>query len=219
MRKLILGIPAQVRGKSLTGLIIIFDAPIRPASITISYNLATRVALIMITSMTLRQLKLLLNPLRHSLTLILRVFIHSVAYRGLKIFTSLRLRFQDFQRKQQGFYKQGDVPHRSTFGVAPTSSVPVAGYNARNAPFGSSKVTGDQHLTRLYEPYLQQLSKEVAWSYHRLESSERLNKALQTPVFAKQQQVLSDSRPYFAVFTLILLGLVYFPRLRKSTSV
>ncbi|TXL12360.1 hypothetical protein BMR05_15620, partial [Methylococcaceae bacterium HT4] len=61
MRKLILGIPAQVLGKSLTGLVIIFDAPIRPASITISYNLATRVALIMITSMTLRQLKLLLD--------------------------------------------------------------------------------------------------------------------------------------------------------------
>ncbi len=99
MRKLILGIPAQVRGKSLTGLIIIFDAPIRPASITISYNLAARVALIMITSMTLRQLKLLLNPLRHSLALILRVFIHSVAYRGLKIITSLALRFQDFQRQ------------------------------------------------------------------------------------------------------------------------
>jgi len=113
------------------------------------------------------------------------------------------------QGQQQGFYKQDDVPHRSTFGMAPTSSVPVEGYNARNAPFGSAKVTGDQHLTRLYEPYLQQLSKEVAWSYHRLETSELLNKALQTPAFAKQQQVLSDSRPYFAVFTLILLGLVY----------
>jgi hypothetical protein len=32
LRKLILGIQAQVRGKSLTGLIIICDALIRPAS-------------------------------------------------------------------------------------------------------------------------------------------------------------------------------------------
>ncbi len=119
------------------------------------------------------------------------------------------------QGQQQGFYKQDDVPHRSTFGMAPTSSVPVDGYNARNAPFGNSKATGDQHLTRLYEPYLQQLSKEVDWSYLRLETGELLNKELQRPVFAKQQQVLTDGRPYFAVFTLILLGVVYFPYLRK----
>ncbi len=103
--------------------------------------------------------------------------------------------------------------------MAPTSSVPVEGFNARNAPFGSAKVSGDQHLTRLYEPYLEQLSKDVDWVYHRLENSELLNKALQVPVFAKQQQVLSDSRPYYAVFTLILLVLVYFPCLRKSGSV
>lgn len=120
------------------------------------------------------------------------------------------------QGQQQGFYQQDDVPHRSTFGMAPTSSVPVNGFNARNAPFGSAKVTGDQHLTRLYEPYLQQLSKDVDWVYHRLETSEQLSKALQIPMFAKQQQVLSDSRPYFAVFTLILLGLVYFPRLSRT---
>jgi mxaL protein len=119
------------------------------------------------------------------------------------------------QGQQQGFYKQDDVPHRSTFGIAPTSSVPIKGYNARNAPFGSGNVGGDQHLTKLYESYLQQLSKEVDWSYHRLKTSEQLNKALQIPAFAKQQQVLSDSRPYFAVFTLILLGLVYFPNLQK----
>ena len=120
------------------------------------------------------------------------------------------------QGQQQGFYQQGDVPHRSTFGMAPTSSVPVEGYNARNAPFGSAKVIGDQHLTRLYEPYLQQLSKDVDWNYHRLENSDQFSKALQIPMFAKQQQVLSDSRPYFAIFTLILLGLVYFPRLSRA---
>lgn len=120
------------------------------------------------------------------------------------------------QGQQQGFYQQDDVPHRSTFGMAPTSSVPIEGYNARNAPFGSAKVSGDQHLTRLYEPYLQQLSKQIDWSYHRLETSALLNKALQTPTFAKQQLVMSDRRPYFAVFVLILLVLVYFPHLRKS---
>lgn len=119
------------------------------------------------------------------------------------------------QGQSQGFYKQDDVPHRSTFGMAPTSSVPVEGFNARNAPFGSTKVSGDQHLTRLYEPYLRQLSRQVDWAYHRLENHELLNKALQSPLFSKQQKVMSDRRPYFAVLTLALMGLVYLPRLRR----
>lgn len=116
----------------------------------------------------------------------------------------------DRRGKQQGFYKEDDVPHRSTFGMAPSSSVPVEGYNARNAPFGSAKVVGEQHLTRLYELYLKDLSKQVGWSYHRLETNEQLAFALQTQLFAKQKDVLSDVRPYAAVIALILLCLAYF---------
>lgn len=119
------------------------------------------------------------------------------------------------QGQQQGFYKEDDVPHRSTFGMAPTSSIPVQGYNARNAPFGSAKATGDQHLTRLYEPYLQHTANKLDWSYHRLESSDKLSLALQTPYFSKQKKHLTDMRPYPAILALILLGLVYCQRLKK----
>lgn len=119
------------------------------------------------------------------------------------------------QGKQDGFYQEDDVPHRSTFGMAPTSSVPVEGFNARNAPFGSAKASGDQHLTRLYEPYLQQLSKEIDWSYHRLETFEQLNLALQTPGFAEKKKVLADIQKYPALFALILLTLVYWPQRKK----
>ena len=90
--------------------------------------------------------------------------------------------------KQDGFYQADDVPHRSTFGMAPTASVPIGQFNARNAPFGGEKVVGDQHLTRLYEPYLQELSKDVEWSYHRLKTSESFNLALQTSLFAEQKK-------------------------------
>lgn len=119
------------------------------------------------------------------------------------------------QGKQDGFYKEDDVPHRSTFGMAPTASVPSGNFNARNAPFGGADVKGDQHLTRLYEPYLQQLSKDVDWSYHRLETNELLNMALQTPKFAEQQKIQSDIRAYPAIFALGLLGLVYFRWVRR----
>ncbi len=122
------------------------------------------------------------------------------------------------QGKQQGFYQPDDVPHRSTFGLAPTSSAPVGNYNARNAPFGGAKVVGDQHLTRLYESYLQELSKDIDWFYHRLETRELLGKALLRPQFAKQKQVLSDMRAYPALFALIMLSLVYLPQLKSKSN-
>ncbi len=118
------------------------------------------------------------------------------------------------QGQQQGVYKEDDVPQRSTFGIAPVSSAFSKGYNARNAPFGDARVGGDQHLTRVYEPYLQQLSKEVGWSYHRLETSKSLSMALQAPQFSRRQQVLSDIRYWFAVFALVLLSLVYIPHIK-----
>jgi mxaL protein len=108
--------------------------------------------------------------------------------------------------KQQGFYQADDVPHRSTFGMAPTASAPIGQFNARNAPFGGANVVGNQHLTRLYEPYLQELSKDVEWSYHRLENTKLFNLALQIPPFAEQKKVLSDNRKYPALLALVLLG-------------
>ncbi|WP_198245679.1 vWA domain-containing protein [methane-oxidizing endosymbiont of Gigantopelta aegis] len=122
----------------------------------------------------------------------------------------------DNRGQQQGFYQPEDVPHRSTFGLPPTSLQPWGAYHARNAPFGGAKVVGNQHLTRLYEPYLQQLAKDIGWAYHRLENSEQLKQALFVPEFARQQKVASDNRIYFAVIALVLLGWVYFPRRRAK---
>ncbi len=113
--------------------------------------------------------------------------------------------------KQTGYYQQDDVPHRSTFGLAPTASAPVGNYNARNAPFGGAKVSGDQHLSRLYEPYLQRLSRDLGWMYHRLESVEQLSEMLHRPQFAEQQKVQTDIRAYSAIVALVMLCLVYFP--------
>ncbi len=118
----------------------------------------------------------------------------------------------DSQGRQQGVYQPDDVPQRSTFGLPPTSSVPVDGYNARNAPFGRAKARGDQHLTRLYEPYLQQLSKDLDWSYLRLESAEQLSGALLIPRFAEKKRVWVDMRRYPAGIALLLLSAVYMRR-------
>ncbi len=118
----------------------------------------------------------------------------------------------DVSGKQLGVYGPEDVPHRSTFGLPPSSSVPAGNYNARNAPFGGAKVIGDQHLTHVYESYLKQLGSDLDWPYHRLNTTEQLNEVLQQSIFAKQKHVSSDIRFYPAIAALILLCLVYFQR-------
>ncbi|MGR9117301.1 MAG: hypothetical protein ACU85E_16210 [Gammaproteobacteria bacterium] len=69
----------------------------------------------------------------------------------------------DDEGKPVGFYKADEVPHRSTFGIPSQLPVDAGNYHARNAPFGGANVTGDQHMSRLYESYLQQLSGEAGW--------------------------------------------------------
>nr|WP_305908856.1 vWA domain-containing protein [Methylomarinum sp. Ch1-1]MDP4521718.1 VWA domain-containing protein [Methylomarinum sp. Ch1-1] len=116
----------------------------------------------------------------------------------------------DKEGKQVGIYSVDDVPHRSTFGIPSRLPADAGNYHARNAPFGGAKVIGDQHMSRLYEPHLQQLSREMGWSYHRLETLDKLVQALSED-FADTQMVSEDIRVYSAVAALFLLLLAYLP--------
>lgn len=108
-----------------------------------------------------------------------------------------------------GFYGIDDVPHRSTFGIPSRLPNGAGNFHARNAPFGGAKVTGDQHLSRLYEAYLKQLSHEIGWPYLRLSDPQSLIAALQQPVFATHQTAATDIRHYFAIAALILLSAIF----------
>lgn len=117
----------------------------------------------------------------------------------------------DKNGKQIGFYAADDVPHRSTFGIPNRLPTGTGNVHARNAPFGGAKVTGDQHLSRLYEPYLQQLSDETGWRYHRLVSLGQWDETLRNPAFAEIRRVAVDIRPYAAAIALCLVVLDFLP--------
>lgn len=72
-------------------------------------------------------------------------------------------------------------------------------------------MTGDQHLSRLYEPYLQQLSDETGWRYHRLVSLGQWDETLRNPAFAEIRRVAVDIRPYAAAIALCLVVLDFLP--------
>ncbi len=113
--------------------------------------------------------------------------------------------------EQTGFYSVDDVPHRSTFGIPGRMPTNAGNFHARNAPFGGARVKGDQHLSRLYEEYLQQLSQDAGLAYHRLETFTQLNQALQRQDFAEKKTIQEDVRKYSALIALFLLVLVYLP--------
>lgn len=125
--------------------------------------------------------------------------------------TNVPIPKHDPSGKQIGFYTADEVPHRSTFGIPSQLPSNAGNYHARNAPFGGAKVTGDQHMSRLYESYLTQLAKETGWQYHRLENFDKFIAALQQPMFAIKQRVKTDIRNLYAAFALCLLIGVYMP--------
>lgn len=121
----------------------------------------------------------------------------------------------DSQGQQTGFYSQDDVPHRSSFGQSNLDPSQIKGYNARNAPFGSEAATGNEHLTALQETYLKKLGAESGLGYARLTDLHNLRRALQNPKLATEKVVQTDIRWQPALVALLLLCLVYLPRLYK----
>jgi mxaL protein len=110
-----------------------------------------------------------------------------------------------------GNYQPDDVPQRSTFGESDLNPEAIKGYDARNAPFGSEAVTGNEHLASLHEAYLQQLSAAAGLQYHRLTDVDGLLKSLQQPAFAITKTLAVDVRWKPAILALVAVLLIYLP--------
>ncbi len=99
LRKLVLGIPAQASGKNLTRPLM----PSAPRFVLVTSSRPNKGSEHWL-QMTWRRVgwPFILSP--PSLSLRLRQNNRPYGYRGLKIFTSLKLRFQDFQRMKYGLH-------------------------------------------------------------------------------------------------------------------
>jgi mxaL protein len=117
----------------------------------------------------------------------------------------------DNRGEPAGYYTADDVPHRSSFGESKLDPSQIEGYNARNAPFGSAKVTGSEHLSALHETYLEELALAAGLKYARLSDADALTQVVQRPEFALTKQVATDVRWQPAVFALLMTVIVYWP--------
>ncbi|MDF9391474.1 MULTISPECIES: vWA domain-containing protein [Methylococcus] len=128
----------------------------------------------------------------------------------------------DASGRRSGFYTEDEVPQRSSFGLSELPPEQIEGYHARNAPFGSERAGGTEHLSQLKETYLRQLAEAAGLGYSRLESPEGLARALMVPALAHRQRVATDVRWIPATLALAVLAAVYLrtllPRLTFSTA-
>ncbi|HYE37760.1 vWA domain-containing protein [Methylocaldum sp.] len=108
-----------------------------------------------------------------------------------------------------GFYSEDEVPHRSSFGLPPKSPSEIEGYHERNAPFGSERVIGTEHLSALREDYLRQLADETGLFYWRLEKTEELSAAMKKSELARFEAVAADIRWLPGGFALVALIVLY----------
>lgn len=115
----------------------------------------------------------------------------------------------DANGQRQGFYKPEDVPHRSTFGESDLNPEKIQGYDARNAPFGSQAVIGDEHMSRLHEDYLRRLTADAGLDYQRLTDADSLRPVLQQAAFAKPGVVSENIAWHYAGLALLTLVAVF----------
>jgi len=111
--------------------------------------------------------------------------------------------------EQSGFYSANDLPHASRFGLPAEDATRIAGYDARNAPFGSEPAVGNEHLSSVREAYLQKLATQIGLVYHHLDNANALNDALQQSAFAEHITTAADVRWIPALAALVILVFLY----------
>lgn len=85
-------------------------------------------------------------------------------------------KYDDFGR-EIGFLEMSDVPQESRIGPPPADAESRPGYNARNAPFGEMPA-GEEHLTSVREPHLQELARLTGLGYARMGAPDALAEAI-----------------------------------------
>ncbi len=80
----------------------------------------------------------------------------------------------DDQGHQTGVYGPTDVDQENHVGMPPPGMENREGYNARNAPWGGTALTGDEHLTSVKTDHLQDLSARTGLNYLELQREPNL---------------------------------------------
>ena len=115
----------------------------------------------------------------------------------------------DDNGREVGFYGAEDVPHENRFGLPPPGAENREGYNPRNAPFGSTRVLGTEHLSSVREPYLKELANITGLTYRHFARLPDLVAAVKEAAMPRPRAGHLDLRPWFITAVLVCLACLY----------
>ncbi|MGU3538801.1 vWA domain-containing protein [Methylobacterium sp. A54F] len=130
-------------------------------------------------------------------------------------------RFDD-RGREAGFVSETDVQQENRFGPPPPDAESRAGYNPRNAPFGSAAAKGTEHLSSVREGHLRALAAQTGLAYAHLEAGMDLTRPLRDAATPRALPGRLDPRPFLGGAALVLLLGAYLaphrarPRFRKA---
>lgn len=114
----------------------------------------------------------------------------------------------DLENRPLGYWQQEDI-----------ETGPIFRYSLTPAYSTEAKAAQDLYLSKLDEAELKTLASITGLYYHRLESPEKLNRALQTPELAQRRVVENDIRWLFALAALVLIIAPYLSARGKKGSI
>jgi mxaL protein len=124
----------------------------------------------------------------------------------------------DNEGRVMGVYGPHDVPQENHSGPPPPDAEKRPGYHPKWAPFGTSEVAGDEHLTSVRTEHLVAIGRVTGLSYTGLLETPRVYNAFATAAKPRRVQASVDLSPIPAAIALALIASIYAVPLISSAA-
>lgn len=122
----------------------------------------------------------------------------------------------DRDGREIGFYAMTDVPQENHHGLPPAGSETREGWHPRNAPWGGSDPTGEEHLSAVRTGHLEALAAATGLTYAPLGDTAALADGIEAAARPHPAPGLFDTAPLPAGLALLLLSGLFAAQARAA---
>ncbi|MFV0367967.1 MAG: vWA domain-containing protein [Hyphomicrobiaceae bacterium] len=115
----------------------------------------------------------------------------------------------DLDGRETGTWRATEVTQENRVGVPPKDASLRAGWHPRNAPWGASSSTGEEHLTSRRDEHLEVLAGKTSLHYLKLGQGPSLVATMGKALSSRRILVASDVSQYPAWFALVVLAALF----------
>lgn len=115
----------------------------------------------------------------------------------------------DADGRETGTWRATDVPQENRVGVPPKDASSRAGWHPRNAPWGASSSTGEEHLTSRRDQHLEALAGKTGLRYLKLGEGTSVVAAMTKAASSRRVSVATDFSYFPAGLGLAVLAALF----------